>query len=174
MSAFPPITKWLIPSDLWQASFEEMAIDGRRGDEGVVLWLGVRANGESEVTRAVFLRGAGVVKAPALLQIDASLMNDVTDVAIDQNVVLLGQIHSHGPGYSVDLSYTDRTHGIAVPNYLSLVAPDYAMRPRTSPADCGVHVYGQGSGFVRLSREEASRRVLLVDRASQAPIVVGG
>ena len=174
MSKFPRVDRWHIPRSVWSASFDEMARDGREGNEGVALWLGQRHDGIGTVSNVVVLRGPGVVKQPAFLEISSALMNDVTDVAIELGAVLLGQIHAHGRGWSIDLSYTDRTYGIAHPSYLSLVAPDYGLRPDVLPADCGVHVFMPNIGFVRLSDHDAAQRVTLVDHPVAKPIVVGG
>ncbi|MER3406785.1 MAG: hypothetical protein C4289_17785, partial [Chloroflexota bacterium] len=84
--------------------------------------------GQAEITHVVGLRGPGVIKRPDFLRIEPWLLNDVTDLAIDLGVVLVGQVHTHGPGYGTDLSMTDRTYGIAVPFYISVVAPDYGLR----------------------------------------------
>jgi hypothetical protein len=93
------------------------------------------------------------------LVIQASLVNELTDVAIELGIALIGQIHSHGALYGTDLSYADRNFGIAVPYFLSLVAPDYALRPQTRLEDCGVHVFEPRSGFRRLSVPEVAQRL---------------
>jgi hypothetical protein len=139
-----------------------MARDGLLGNEGVALWLGRRGNGRAEVTHLVALRGRGVIKRPDQLVLQPQLVNDVTDLAIKLGVTLVGQIHSHGKLYGTDLSYADRTFGITVPYFLSLVAPDYALRPQTRLEECGVHLFEPGVGFRRLPPAELSRRVFLV------------
>jgi len=88
-------------------------------------------------------------------------------------VVLVGQIHSHGELYGTDLSYADRTFGIAVPYFLSLVAPDYALRPQAHLKDCGVHVFERGCGFRRLFAAEVARRLLIIPAAPVSVIIVG-
>jgi hypothetical protein len=150
-----------------------MARDGAVGNEGVALWLGKRDSGKAEVTHVAALRGLGVIKKPALLIIESSLLNDVTDLTIELGVALVGQVHSHGPFFGTDLSPTDRQYGIAVPYYLSVVAPDYALRPHTSIGDCGVHVYESGLGFRRLSVAEVSRQIQVVTHA-QIPVITVG
>src|SRR3546814_10054305 len=80
-------------------------------------------------------------------------MNEVTDVAVDLGMTLIGQVHSH-PGTFVDLSIPDRKYGIKVPGFLSVVAPHYATRPGTSIANCGVHVFDRDRGYERLPRSE--------------------
>jgi len=174
MTTFPTVDRWLIPRDAWRESFEEMARDGRAGNEGVALWLGQSRDGVATVSHVVVLRGPGIVKQPALLMISSALINDITDIAIELGAVLIGQIHAHGPGWSIDLSHTDRTCGIAHPSYLSVVAPDYGLRPQVGPDQCGVHVYMPRIGFTRLSSADTRRRVTLVDGPVARPLVVGG
>ena len=173
MTFFAPVNTWRIPEPAFAASLQEMARDGVRGDEGVALWLGRRGGGQAEVTHMVALRGPGVVKRPDQLVIEPALLNDVTDLAVELGVVLVGQIHSHGELYGTDLSHADRTLGIRVPYYLSLVAPDYALRPRTRLEDCGVHVFEPGRGFRRLSVAEVGRRLQAVADASVPVLTVG-
>jgi hypothetical protein len=158
LSFFPPIKKWVVPESAIADSLREMALDGALGNEGVALWLGKRLKGIAEVTHLVALRGPGVIKRPDLLRIESFLFNDVADVAIKLGVSLLGQIHSHR-GFGVDLSWVDSTYGVAVPYYLSAVAPYYAMRDDTDIKDCGVHVFEPGRGYRRLPPQEVAKRI---------------
>lgn len=170
---FPTVTRWSLSEAVLQASMAEMARDGADGNEGVAMWLGRRSEGCAHVTHVVALRGHGVIKRPAQLVIQESVFAAITDAAIDLGVSLIGQIHSHGPGYGVDLSPTDRMYGVAVPYYLSLVAPDYAMRPMTPLTACGVHVLQPGQGFQRLTLPEIKTRFELT-RESNPPLIVIG
>lgn len=158
---FPRVQRWVIPESIFRSSFEEMARDGINGCEGTVLWLGRRLAGTAEISHGVALRGPGVVKGPAFLQIDADTMNEVTELAGNLDMCLIGQIHAHGPGYGVDLSLTDHRYGVRVPYFLSIVAPDYALRPNTSILDCGIHVFVPGRGFVRLSDAQVHGTVVV-------------
>jgi hypothetical protein len=171
---FPQVDKWSIPESALRYSIQEMAIDGRLGNEGVVLWLGRRCDGNAILTHLIRLRGPGVTKHPDLLLIDSDLMNDVADIAIDLDVQLIGQIHSHGPRHGVNLSATDLQYGIAVPGYLSVVAPDYAMRSGTTFGDCGVHVCDSNSSFRRLAPNELNNRIETVSADSLPFLTVGG
>jgi hypothetical protein len=173
MTFFPRVERWHIPETAFEESLREMAYDGSRGNEGIVLWLGRRHDREATVSHLVALRGAGVVKRPDLLIIEPWLLSEVTDVTIELGVALVGQIHSHGDWHGVDLSITDRTCGIAVPYYLSVVAPSYAMEPRTRMDDCGVHVYEPGTGYRRLSAIEIGQR-LHVMTGLQVPLIIVG
>jgi hypothetical protein len=173
MTLFSETTNWRLPETVLPDSLQEMAIDGRRGTEGIVLWLG-RDDGESaEITHLVKLRGPLVTKRPNQIHIESALFNDVADVAIENNVRLVGQIHSHGRGYSLDLSPTDRIYGLRTPHYLSVVAPDYGLSP-CSVTDCGVHVFKPGCGYVRLTLAEVSKKIAIV-RGPHLPFIeVGG
>src|ERR1700686_3853005 len=104
---FSQVEALRIPATGMPDALAEMAIDGREGNEGIVLFLGRDQDAATEVTHLVKLRGPRIEKHPAQIQIDAELLNDVTDIAIKNNVRLIGQVHSHGPGYSLDLSPTD-------------------------------------------------------------------
>lgn len=169
---FPPIRNWRIPDGAFADSLTELALDGQSGAEGVTLWLGHRRGGEAEVTHVVALRGPGVIKRRALLRIESWLLNDVTDLAIDLGVSLIGQIHSHG-GSWVDLSPTDRADGIMVPHYLSVVAPHFGLCPGTRLADCGVHVFESPRGWRRLPEPEVEARLRLMPDGVVPLLTVG-
>lgn len=169
---FSRIESWRFPEEVIADALEEMAIDGRQGNEGIALFLGNDSDGAAEITHLVKLRGLGLEKYPDQIKLAASLLNDVTDVAISNRVRLIGQVHSHGPGYGIALSYTDRTYGIKTPSYLSLVAPDYALS--AAPLErWGVHVFIEKQGYVRLNVTEAARRLRIVPDAHVPVITVG-
>lgn len=172
-SYFSEIETWRIPEMAIADALKEMAIDGSEGNEGIVLFLGRDTDAVAEVTHLLKLRGGGVEKYPAWINIDPALLNDVTDVAMDNKVRLIGQVHSHGPGYGLDLSPTDRTYGIRTPYYLSLVAPDYALSA-VPLQKWGVHVFMENQGWVRLSASEADRRLQVLPNARASVITVGG
>lgn len=170
---FPPVQVWCLTEGTLQGSLQEMARDGMHGNEGMVLWLGRRAQEHADITHLVGLRGPGVIKRPDVLVIEPWLLNEVTDLALDLNVCLIGQIHTHGTGYGIDLSKTDRTYGISVPYYLSIVAPDYGLRSDTQVTDCGVHVFEPGLGYRRLSVVEIVQRVEVVPGPPPPLVLVG-
>lgn len=160
---FPRVEHWRLPNAAFAASLEEMARDGQRGNEGIALWLGARLSGVATVTHVLCVRGADVTKEPAYLNVGAATMNDVGDFAIEHGLTFVGQIHSHGPRHGVDLSPTDRRYGVSVPYFLSVVAPDYALRQGTHFDECGVHIFESGLGYRRLGQPEVAARIVLVD-----------
>lgn len=169
MAFFNVPARWRVPLHALQLSFGEMARDGQHSCEGVALWLGCRDGEDAVLTHVVALRGGGVVKRPDYLFISPDLINEVADVAAESGTYLLGQIHSHGPGYGVHLSDTDKRYGIAVPGYLSAVAPDYAMRNSTPVTDCGFHLY-ENKLWRRLGNQEVAAR-LHIERDTQVALV---
>jgi hypothetical protein len=171
---FSAVDRWRIPQSVIRESLTEMARDGEVGNEGVMLWLGRRDGSLVEVTHPVALRGPGVIKKPNYLMIEPELLNEVTDLGIQLGAYLVGQIHSHGSEDFIDLSRTDRLYGFHAPFYLSLVAPEYALNPRTGITDCGVHVYELGAGYRRLSRQEVLRKIEVVEGPDLAVFIVGG
>ena len=148
---------WLLPSNLLQVSMAMMAPRGRSGNEGLALWLGRESQGIARVTHALELRGPGFRSSPLQLSISMLGMSAITDLAEEEDVFLLGQVHSH-PGEYIDLSETDRRYGIRVAEYLSVVCPHYAQRPATRFEDCGVHVFDR-EDYRQLSPLESKRRI---------------
>ena len=174
MSFFEIPALWQMPSYVWDQSFADMAQDGRRDCEGVAMWLGRVEGTVAIVDRTVLLRGAGVIKRPNQLVLTADLVNAVADLAINHDRILVGQIHSHGRFAGTDLSYPDRHMGIVAPGYLSVVAPDYALRPWTAPEECGVHIHEGPLGWRRLGIAEIGERFRLTDAAPSEPLVAQG
>lgn len=163
---------WRIPQAAIEDSLDEMALDGAKGTEGIVLWLGKDNDDIAEITHLIRLRGSLVVKRKEYINIHSALLNDVADIAIEHGLRLLGQVHSHPPGYSVDLSPTDRMYGIQVPSYLSLVAPDFA-RTRVPVQNWGVHIYTAEAGYVRVAQEK-TRHCLQITDGLRPPIFTVG
>jgi proteasome lid subunit RPN8/RPN11 len=169
---YPPVARWRMPASALDDMYKELAEDGRQGREGIVLWVGRRQqDGIADVTHLLLLRGPNVSRGPDQIRIAPAVMNLVTDVVGAVNGVLVGQIHSHAPWCGTDLSYTDRRYGIAVPDYLSAVAPDFGLRivPVT---EWGVHVYREHR-WVRLSREEVATAIELVSGRGPPVVAVG-
>ena len=166
--------RWVLPDYVWRQSLRDMALDGTQGREGVALWLGEIEGNIATAHQCVLLRGPGVTKRRDQLVINADLMNQVTVAALERELILVGQIHSHGPFASTDLSYPDRYLGITEPGYLSLVAPDFGMNPHTEPQDCGVHVHEGATGWRRMTVSEVGTRFDLPQRQECPPLIVGG
>ena len=171
---FPAVRLWILPEPALQASLREMAQDGSRGCEGCVLWLGRRHDGVGEIKHLVALRGEGIIKRADYLNIEAWLFNEVADVAIDFGLSIIGQIHTHGPGYGTHLSPVDRSGGFTIPYYLSVVAPDFGLRPATRITECGVHVFEPNCGYRRLAPTEVLSRLQVVPGPPLPMTTVGG
>jgi hypothetical protein len=170
---FPAVEIWRLPRAAFAASLREMALDGEHGNEGIALWLGKRDGALATITCVVCLRGDDVVREPAHLSVGANTLNEVADLAIENGVTFVGQIHSHGRHFGVDLSLTDRRYGVAVPHFLSVVAPEYALRPDTTLSECGVHVFEPGAGYRRLDPAESARRLVLTSDHDVTVMTVG-
>lgn len=173
MSFFSPIENWILPEFAITESIREMARDGKKKHEGIVLWLGKRSDEKATVSHLVLLRGQGIVKEPNFLRIESWLLNEVTDVTIDLGVAIIGQIHSHGAKYGTNLSFSDRKYGIAVPYYLSIVAPSYAMKKNIQITDYGIHLFEQGIGYRRLSVAEIKKRIMIIPNGKLPVLTVG-
>lgn len=156
---YPRVDVWRIPAEALAASFREMARDGALGNEGVALWLGQRREAVAHVSCVVILRDPRVIRQPDLMSIPPEVLNDVADVAINRELVLVGQIHSHATRHGVGLSPTDRFHGVAVPYYLSVVAPNYGLGAMPKITSFGVHVFEPKMGYRRMPAAEVLQRI---------------
>lgn len=170
---FPRIpARWQVPSAAIQHSMAEMAMDGNRGCEGIAMWLGHVQDDIAIITHIAVLRGPRIKKTSHQIVISADLVNDLTDVTIDLNVMLIGQIHSHGPLYGTRLSETDKRFGVVAPGYLSAVAPNYAMDSSIGIDEVGFHVFEAG-GWRRLDASEARDRIVILGEPEVAVVVAG-
>jgi hypothetical protein len=170
---FSEVRIWRITGTAISDSVAEILVDGRDGNEGIVLWLGHDDGDVAEVTHLVRLRGPNIERFPDLIDIQPLLINEVADLAIRHEVRLVGQIHSHGPNCPLDLSVTDREYGIKAPQYLSVVAPNYGNTAFPIHS-WGVHVFVEGSGYWRLSQEEAEQRLRIAEGPHLPFLTAGG
>lgn len=175
MTFFPIVQRWLIPPTLLQVSLSEMALDGVDGNEGICLWLGVRNQDETAtISHVIKLRGEGVIKSPANVRVTPELMREVHAFAKAQRKQLVGQIHSHGREYGVDLSFVDLRYGVSVPYYLSVVAPSYALNPATTWDDCGVHICDPKEGFTRIFSRVIAKRISICNQLTLEECTIYG
>ena len=149
------------------------AVDGRKGNEGIILWLGRREEKTAFITHLALLRGRGITKKPDYLSVSPALVNEVTESARSLEVKIVGQAHSHGRLYSTNLSPIDKTGGFQAPFFLSIVVPEYGLRKSTAIANCGVHVYELPNGYRRLQTDEITSSLKVQLRLSFSTITVG-
>jgi len=168
---FPEVKSWRLPVDVLNKAHAEFGFDGAAGNEGIMLWMGRRAE-IVEVTHVVALRGPHIYKAPDLLVLAPELLNEVTDEAIRLGITLVGQIHSH-PQNFLNLSPTDRDYGISVPGFLSIVAPHYGFIRPSKLSDYGVHTFEQGTGYRRMTTDEICHRISLTAAPAVDLLIVG-
>ena len=102
---------WSLPGDLLETSIEVMRPHGRKGNEGLALWLGKTDGNLARVTHLVSLSGDGFRTSPLQLRLSWNAMSKLTELADKIDAYLVGQIHSH-PGNFIDLSEVDQVYGI--------------------------------------------------------------
>lgn len=174
MTYYPEAKKWIIPESIVQVSLNELAQDGVNGNEGICLWLGNRGDdGLAEITQAVLLRGPNIEKSPLNITIKPELMREIHEKAQENKVLLIGQIHSHGEYVGTNLSWVDRKYGVSVPDYLSVVAPNYGLTQGTTLSDCGVHIFVAKKGYIRLSSREVFKRIIVDRQKRHSTLIIG-
>jgi proteasome lid subunit RPN8/RPN11 len=148
---------WKLPTDLLATSLRVMKPHGAIGNEGIAFWYGRRIDHEVEVTHIVEVHGYGIQHSPLQLRVSLRAMEALTDLVDRIDSHLVGQIHSH-PSTMLGLSDVDKSNGIRIQDYLSLVSPYYAQIDVLSVEDCGVHVFDDGR-YRRFQIEEIRRRI---------------
>lgn len=148
---------WTLPADLLDMSVQVMRPNGRLGNEGLALWLGMSDGSRVRVTHLLALHGDGFVASPLQLRLSWNAMARLTDLADELGTYLVGQIHSH-PKWFVDLSDVDQEYGIRCQDYLSVVCPHYAQRAVSGLEECGVHLF-DGGAYRRFDAAEVAQRI---------------
>lgn len=149
--------RWHFAKDLLAKSLAVMRPKGELGNEGLALWLGSQDGKDVTVTHMISIVGRGIRSSPLQLRLSLASMEAVTNLADQIGCYLVGQIHSH-PARMLDLSDVDKTYGIRIQGYLSLVCPHYAQLRTLAVADCGVHLFDRGA-YRRLRPDEVRRRI---------------
>lgn len=148
---------WHLPDNLLSQSIAIMRPQGRVGNEGLAFWFGVENQNKLMVTHIVEVFGTGFITTPLHMSLSLIAMTRLTQLTEELNIFLIGQIHSH-PGNFVDLSELDKSHGIRIPDYLSVVCPYYAQRDLVDLEEFGFHVFEKNK-YRRMLNKEISTRI---------------
>jgi hypothetical protein len=155
-------TTWDFPVDLLEKSVAAMRPAGEIGHEGLAIWFGEESGGKVSITHLIVPYGSGLISHPLRLGLSLRAMARLTRLSVELDRYWAGQIHSH-PGLDVNLSNVDKTMGILVQDYLSIVCPHYAQRQIDDVCQFGVHIYDKGS-YRRLSKPEVNSRIQVSSR----------
>lgn len=167
MALYDKMEGWDLPQAVVEWSFAEMRRRGEDGAEGIAFWAGRAEGAIARVSHAFIVRGRHVLCRRGILELESSLVNDLTDEVLTRGLYLIGQVHSHPPGASVRMSDTDQRYGIVAPSYLSVIVPDFAGGEWQKRSTWGVHVYGPARRWRTLPTTEALQRIAISEREAE-------
>jgi proteasome lid subunit RPN8/RPN11 len=150
--------KFYITDNLVNATLNELRSFGlpHKPHEGIVYWAGLRLDRGVVITTALV---PDAITTPGSFFISAKANAEVTRFIMNNNLQLIGQIHSH-PGCNVDHSLGDDENALLpFEGYLSFIVPNYARRGNIS--EWGFHVYEQGR-FIRKQKEWREQKIIIL------------
>jgi hypothetical protein len=160
---------WDLPRDLIAQSVNVMRPYGAIGHEGLALWFGDDHGDTVQITHLIVPHGPGLVTHPYHLSLSLRAIARLTGLSGRLERYWAGQIHSH-PGREVRLSDLDKTMGVQVQDYLSMVCPHYAQYPVEDVRQCGVHIYDHGA-YRQFAPSEVVSRIRVINRAVEVVTV---
>jgi hypothetical protein len=162
MTPFPPIERWLIPVAACEQTRNAVLPAGRRGNETGVFWLGERS-AVSSVTAIVKPIGPGVVELPWQWSVAPEVYAAVAVWAKPRGLTLLAAVHTHLSAQGPQLSHTDRTQGLKVPDALAVIVRAGGQDP--DPRRWGWFVFS-GDDYRTVAGRELKARVMFTDDAA--------
>lgn len=172
-SLYPRIRQWNLSRQIFDKGLEALSREGMEGSEGIVFWLGRRHDGIADITHLVTVPRSKFIHTFVSLTVPPETINAITDICVNEAVAIIGQAHTHPPGYPTDLSVSDRLGGFTIPYFLSVVVPDFAQTKIDSIFGCGVHVYYPKIGYKRLSYKEVLNSIRYSDDVSFMVVNLG-
>ena len=154
------VRKVRVPQSLVDRTVEHLRGAGKRGVEGIALWVG-QSNGFSfEVMDIILPTQSGLVTDNGLLvMVEADELYRINRWLYDHKMVAVAQIHSH-PGEAYH-SITDDTYPIVTATGgLSIVVPNFASQV-FKLNDCAVYRL-RSSGWIQLLKEQVELLIEVV------------
>lgn len=144
-----------VPSELWEASIEELRRYAPKRSEALVFWGGAISGDHAHVTGLYVLvhRAQG-----GTVRVTREEARWLVHELRRRDEKLIAQFHSH-PGEAYHSSGDDDHPAAFHEGLLSIVAPDFAADVAT-PVDCAVHEY-TGGHFRLLPEGEVRDRIRL-------------
>lgn len=149
-----------IGTQLWAELVAEL---GRRGEarREAGAFLLARADGDrTKVRRVVYFDDVDPHCLRGHIQINATAFTKLWDICQAEDLVVVGDAHTHG-GRDVSQSSIDAENPmVARIGHIALILPNFATQP-VHPSDVGVHEYQGTRGWTGWRGREASRRLVI-------------
>lgn len=137
---------------------------GQTGNEGLVVWSGVQDGTTFNIRTVTAPRQRGIQSEDGVCVIvDGDVLHGLNVATFKRGERLFAQVHSH-PGRAYHSPMDDQYAIITAPGGLSLVVPDFAVRP-FAVADCAVYRLARSGKWTEVS----SRLAALLIRIAKDP-----
>ncbi|MBI4258112.1 MAG: hypothetical protein HY619_04080 [Thaumarchaeota archaeon] len=149
-----PVSKFIIPLDVFERTFDELRKWGEKEFEGLVLWVGTTARSKAiikdfVVPEADFWGGGVRISSGGMLKLAEDLSQ--------RNLILLAQLHTHASDFGH--SYGDEQHAASYRlGYVSIVVPNFAQEKHTDLSSCYVYGYVGNGKWNQLTKNQVARR----------------
>lgn len=126
---FEAVAEVVVPRSLAERTQAALRAAGLTGNEGLVAWSGVQDGARFEVRTASVPLQRGIRTPDGVcVVVDADELHRLNVDTFKRGERLFAQVHSH-PGRAYHSEMDDRCAIVTSPGSLSLVVPDFAVRP---------------------------------------------
>lgn len=137
-TGFQAVERVVLPSRVAEVTQDGLRAAGRDGNEGLAVWTGVQEGSAFLVRTVVVPRQSGIRTADGVcVVVGGDELHRLNVETFRRGERLFAQVHSH-PGRAYHSDMDDRYAVVTSPGGLSLVVPDFAVRP-FSVAECAVY-----------------------------------
>ncbi len=161
-SGFEAIRSVTVPLALAEATQRSLRAAGREGNEGLALWSGIQ-DGTSFAVRTLTTPEQRALRSAegVCVVVDGNALHEVNVAVFKRGERLLAQVHSH-PGRAYHSAMDDRYAVITSPGALSLVVPDFAVRP-FDVGGCAIYRLTRSGTWIEVPRQEAKSLIRVSD-----------
>lgn len=161
MIGLESINKVTVPVSVVEKTIKNLRYAGRRGVEGIVLWVGIAVGSLFEVKDMIYPIQSGLETPEGLLVVvEANELHRINKWLFDHKMVAIAQLHSH-PGEAYH-SITDDTFPIVTTlGGLSIVVPDFASK-QFQLNTCAVYRLSP-SGWIKLEKKRVESLIGAVE-----------
>jgi hypothetical protein len=159
MAGLEEVVRFRIAPLAIERAHEFMAAMGKKGHEGLALFLGTLNGCEALVTHTYIPRQRAIrTEHGLLLQIDSDALHQLNVDLYENKLRLLAQVHSHGE-HAYHSSTDDEHSIITVLGGLSVVVPHFAVAPFDLSSAAAYRL--TRAGWRELTYREKSEQIMI-------------
>lgn len=145
------VERVVLPSVLAEETQRNLRTAGLGGNEGLVVWSGVQDGSVFHIRTATAPPQRGIHTAEGVcVVVDGDALHQLNVDTFKRGERLFAQVHSH-PGRAYHSAMDDQYAVITSPGGLSLVVPDFAVRP-FRVTECAVYQLAPGGRWMEIDK----------------------